>query len=62
MLIYSYPASFMPEETIASAVCRISSSFTVLPNLFQLFQAHRRCQGQIGKFLAAGAHTRQTEK
>src|ERR1017187_5325622 len=38
MLTYWYPASFMPEATIASAVSRISCSFTLSANLFQLFQ------------------------
>src|ERR1700693_1393647 len=37
MTMYWYPASFMPEATIASAICRIRSSLTLQPNLFQLF-------------------------
>src|SRR5450755_255726 len=28
----------MPDLTMASAICRIMSSFTLQPNLFQLFQ------------------------
>src|SRR3954468_24423933 len=38
MLTYWYPAAFMPVETMASAVSRIICSFTLQPNLFQLFQ------------------------
>src|ERR1700722_11828702 len=33
-----YPASFMPEETIASAAARTSLSVTLPANRFQLFQ------------------------
>src|SRR5215831_2974002 len=33
-----YPASFIPLETIASAMDLIISSLTLQPNLFQLFQ------------------------
>src|SRR5262252_11032343 len=35
---YWYPASFIPLETIASAMDLIISSLTLQPNLFQLFQ------------------------
>src|ERR1035438_8244462 len=37
MTTYWYPASFMPEATIASAIFRIRSSLTSQANLFQLF-------------------------
>src|ERR1700683_1553774 len=38
MLTYSYPASFMPDLTIASAMLRIISSLTLQANLFHEFQ------------------------
>ena len=38
MTTYSYPASFIPVATIASAVSIISFSLTLQANLFQLFQ------------------------
>src|ERR1039458_10820884 len=37
MTTYRYPASFMPEVTMASAIWRIRSSLTLQANLFQLF-------------------------
>src|SRR5271166_4120211 len=37
-LMYSYPASFIPDFTIASAILRIMSSLTSHANLFQEFQ------------------------
>src|SRR5215471_8958420 len=38
MFTYSYPASFMPDFTTASAMLLIMSSLTLQPNLFQEFQ------------------------
>src|ERR1700733_11340028 len=38
ILMYRYPASFMPEETMASAAARTSLSFTLPAKRFQLFQ------------------------
>src|SRR5438309_11384238 len=38
MLMYRYPALFMPLATIASAISLINCSLTLHPNLFQLFQ------------------------
>src|SRR2546430_6828957 len=38
MLPYWYPAAFMPELTIVSAVCSTSCSLTSQPNEFQSFQ------------------------
>src|SRR4051812_22766134 len=37
-LTYSYPAAFMPELTIASAVCSISVSSRSQKNAYQSFQ------------------------
>src|SRR5579863_10715064 len=37
-LTYSYPAYFMPDWTIASAMLRIMSSLTLHANLFHEFQ------------------------
>src|SRR3954468_15119583 len=38
MLTYWYPAAFMPELTIVSAVCWTSCSLTLQPKAFQSFQ------------------------
>src|ERR1700733_4219087 len=38
ILMYRYPASFMPEETMASAAARTSLSVTLPAKRFQLFQ------------------------
>src|SRR6185312_974810 len=38
ILMYTYPASRMPLDTIASATPRTTSSETLPANLFQLFQ------------------------
>ena len=38
MLTYTYPASFMPDLTTASAMLLIMSSLTLQANLFQEFQ------------------------
>src|SRR5208282_5578542 len=45
---YWYPASFIPDFTIASAICLIVSSLTLQANLFQLFHP-------IGGVAARGA-------
>src|SRR6202034_3868993 len=37
MLTYTYPASRMPLDTIASAIWRTAASSTLPANLFQLF-------------------------
>src|SRR2546421_9172879 len=38
MLTYWYPAVFIPELTVVSAVCSTSCSLTLQPNAFQSFQ------------------------
>jgi hypothetical protein len=49
----------MPEDTIASAVSRMSSSSMAQPNLFQLFQP-KGGVGASGGFSASGARHRAT--
>ena len=68
MLMYWYPAAFIPLVTIASAWARIMESSILGPNLFQLFHpiggvgesfaAEPLCAGLIGHRVAATASPR----
>src|SRR5437588_8295079 len=51
MLTYSYPASFIPDFTTASAMFLIMSSLTLQANLFHEFQP----MGGVSARLAEGA-------
>ena len=50
MLTYTYPASFMPDFTTASAISLIMSSLTLQPNLFHEFHP----MGGVGASPAEG--------
>src|SRR5207247_6611085 len=54
MLTYWYPAAFMPELTIVSAVCSTSCSLTWQPNEFQSFQPIGGVRGRPLVSAAAG--------
>src|SRR5437868_12707745 len=57
MTTYWYPASFMPDLTMASVMDLIRSSLTLQPNLFQLFQPI----GGVGASLRSEEHTSELQ-
>src|SRR5208282_6442141 len=71
MLTYSYPASFMPDLTTASAIFLIISSLTLQPNLFHEFHpmggvsarlADRDALPCAGRFGASSERQQETNR